>query len=170
MRTLPVTLVAALVASQLALAQSSTAPPNPPSFGGQPPASEAAVRQAAGDQPEQKAAVPAALPIFKVFQFPADQVPRIDGDPSDWAMVPDSYAITLVDMHDDEHKHAAPDPKDLSIKVKVGWVKGLHRLYFLYEADDNYWDFADPGLHNDTFEIVVDGDRSGGPLVPQFRN
>ena len=29
---------------------------------------------------------------------------------------------------------------------------------------------ADPGLHNDTFEIVVDGDRSGGPLIPQFRN
>ncbi|HXE08702.1 MAG TPA: PKD domain-containing protein [Acidobacteriaceae bacterium] len=153
-----------------ALAQSTTPPPNPPSFGGQPPASEAAVRQAAADQPEQIRAVPAALPTFKVFQFPADQAPRIDGDDSDWAMVPDSYAITLADMHDDEHKHAAPDPKDLSIKVKVGWVKGLHRLYFLYEADDNYWDFADPGLHNDTFEIVVDGDRSGGPLVPQFRN
>ena len=73
-------------------------------------------------------------------------------------------------MHDDEHKHAAPDPKDLDIQVKVGWVKGLNRLYFLYEAYDNYWDFADPGLHNDTFEIVVDGDRSGGPLIPQFRN
>jgi hypothetical protein len=69
-------------------------------------------------------------------------------------------------MHDDEHKHAKPDPKDLDIKVKVGWVKGLNRLYFLYEAYDNYWDFADPGLHNDTFEVVVDGDRSGGPLIP----
>ena len=73
-------------------------------------------------------------------------------------------------MHDDEHKHAAPDPKDLDVNVKVGWVKGLNRLYFLYEAYDNYWDFADPGLHNDIFEIVVDGDLSGGPLIPQFRN
>ena len=27
-----------------------------------------------------------------------------------------------------------------------------------------------PGLHNDTFEVVVDGDRSGGPLIPRFRN
>jgi hypothetical protein len=117
-------------------------------------------------------AAPAAppLPIFKVFQFPADMIPRIDGKDDDWAMVPDSYAITLADMHDDEHKHAAPDPKDLDIKVKVGWVKGLNRLYFLYEAYDNYWDFADPGLHNDTFEVVVDGDRSGGPLIPSFRN
>jgi hypothetical protein len=109
-------------------------------------------------------------PILKVFQFPSDKIPRIDGDPSDWAIVPDSYAITLAGMHDDEHKHTAPDPKDLDIKVKVGWVKGLNRLYFLYEAYDNYWDFADPGLHNDTFEVVVDGDRSGGPLVPRFRN
>jgi len=72
-------------------------------------------------------------------------------------------------MKDDEKKHLSPDKKDLDVHVKVGWVKGLNRLYFLYEAYDNFWDFADPGLHNDTFEIVVDGDRSGGPLVPKFR-
>jgi hypothetical protein len=117
-----------------------------------------------------KEATAPAQPILKVFQFPADQIPRIDGKDDDWSLVPDSYAVTLADMHDDEHKHAKPDPKDLDIKVKVGWVKGLNRLYFLYEAYDNYWDFADPGLHNDTFEIVVDGDRSGGPLIPRFRN
>ncbi|HKO20660.1 MAG TPA: PKD domain-containing protein [Acidobacteriaceae bacterium] len=117
-----------------------------------------------------KEATAPAQPILKVFQFPADQIPRIDGKDEDWSMVPDSYAVTLAQMHDDEHKHAKPDPKDLDIKVKVGWVKGLNRLYFLYEAYDNYWDFADPGLHNDTFEIVVDGDRSGGPLIPRFRN
>ena len=117
-----------------------------------------------------KEATAPTQPILKVFQFPADQIPRIDGKDDDWAMVPDSYAVTLADMHDDEHKHAKPDPKDLDIKVKVGWVKGLNRLYFLYEAYDNYWDFADPGLHNDTFEVVVDGDRSGGPLIPRFRN
>jgi hypothetical protein len=119
---------------------------------------------------EQHDAVAPATAPFKVFQFPADQIPRIDADPSDWAMVPESYSIGLDQMSDDEHKHAHPDPKDLQIHVKVGWVKGLNRLYFLYQAYDNFWDFADPGLHNDTFEIVVDGDRSGGPLIPQFRN
>ena len=30
---------------------------------------------------------------FKVFQFPADKIPRIDGNPDDWSLVPDSYAI-----------------------------------------------------------------------------
>jgi hypothetical protein len=119
---------------------------------------------------ERKETAPPPAQIFKVFQFPADKIPRIDGDPSDWAIVPESYSIGLDQMHDDEHKHATTDPKDLDIHVKVGWVKGLNRLYFLYEAYDNFWDFADPGLHNDTFEIVVDGDRSGGPLIPQFRN
>jgi hypothetical protein len=119
---------------------------------------------------EQHETAPSPAQVFKVFQFPADKIPRIDGDPSDWAMVPDSYSIKIDQMHDDEHKHAKSDPKDLDVKVKVGWVKGLNRLYFLYEAYDNFWDFSDPGLHNDTFEIVVDGDRSGGPLIPQFRN
>ena len=136
-------------------------------FAQQPPSPAPPVAPVAADQ--MKPATASVLPILKVFQFPADMIPRIDGKDDDWAMVPDSYTIGLDQMHDDEHKHARPDPKDLDIHVKVGWVKGLNRLYFLYEAYDNYWDFAEPGLHNDTFEIVVDGDRSGGPLIPRFR-
>jgi hypothetical protein len=119
---------------------------------------------------ERVGTAPPPAQIFKVFQFPADKIPRIDGDDSDWAIVPESYSIGLEQMQDDHHTHDKPDPKELDVHVKVGWVKGLNRLYFLYEAYKNYWDFADPGLHNDTFEIVVDGDRSGGPLIPQFRN
>ena len=102
---------------------------------------------------------------YQVFQFPADQIPRIDGDASDWAMVPESYVVGTDQLHNDSGKHPAPDPKTLEVRVKVGWVKGLNRLYFLYEAYDDYWDFSLPGLHNDTFEIVVDGDASGGPLI-----
>jgi len=102
---------------------------------------------------------------YQVFQFPADKIPRIDGNTDDWAMVPDSYVIGTDQLQDDSKKHAAPDPKNLEVRVKVGWVKGLNRLYFLYEAYDNYWDFSRPDLHNDTFEIVVDGDASGGPLI-----
>ncbi len=102
---------------------------------------------------------------YKVFQFPADQIPRIDGDASDWAMVPESYVIGTDQLHDDLGHHAAPDPRTLDVRVRVGWVKGLNRLYFLYEAWDNYWDFSRPDLHNDIFEVVVDGDASGGPLI-----
>lgn len=102
---------------------------------------------------------------YQIFQFPADRMPRVDGNADDWAMVPESYVIGTDQLTDDTKKHARPDPKTLDVRVRVGWVKGLNRLYFLYEASDDYWDFSLPGLHNDTFEVVVDGDASGGPLI-----
>lgn len=102
--------------------------------------------------------------VYKVFQFPADQIPRIDGKVDDWAMVPDEYSIGM-DQLTDSRSNRQRDPKDLDVKVKVGWVKGLNRLYFLYEAYDNYWDFSRLDLHNDMFELVVNADLSGGPFI-----
>ena len=103
---------------------------------------------------------------FKIFQFPADQIPRVDGKTDDWARVPESYAVGMNELMDTEQGHGTNhDTKNLDVRVKVGWVKGLNRLYFLYEGFDNYWDFAASGLHNDIFEVVVDGDLSGGPLI-----
>lgn len=104
---------------------------------------------------------------YKVFQFPANMIPRVDGKSDDWAIVPDSFVVGTDQLVNDNDKTMKPDPKNLDVKVKVGWVKGLNRLYFLYEAYDNYWDFTLPGLHNDIFEIVVDADRSGGPLIDE---
>ena len=95
---------------------------------------------------------------YKIFQFPSDKIPRIDGDTADWSIVPETYSIGI-----DQLKETTKggdfnyDKKDLDVKVKVGWVKGLNRLYFLYEAYDNFWDFDDHNRHNDIFEIVVDG-------------
>lgn len=106
---------------------------------------------------------------FPIYQFPADGIPRIDGETSDWAMVPDSYVIGTDELWEDSGKHSVVDPANLDVRVRVGWVKGLNRLYFLYEAHDDYWDFSLPGLKNDTFEVVVDGDLSGGPLIDRFR-
>jgi hypothetical protein len=104
---------------------------------------------------------------YQVFQFPANMIPRVDGKADDWAVVPQSYTVGMDQLTDDNHKGAAPDPKNMDVRVKVGWVKGLNRLYFLYEAYDNYWDFTHPDLHNDIFEVVVDGDQSGGPLIAE---
>jgi hypothetical protein len=33
------------------------------------------------------------------------------------------------------------------------------------EAYDDYWDFSDPGLNQDLFELVVDADLSGGNFI-----
>src|SRR4030081_2518527 len=72
---------------------------------------------------------------YKIFQFPADKIPRIDGDPSDWSIVPESYSIGINQLKETaKGRDFNYDSKDLDVKVKVGWVKGLNRLYFLYEA------------------------------------
>ena len=102
---------------------------------------------------------------YRIFQFPANAIPRIDGNTDDWEMVPESYVIGFDQLNDDTGLHKKNDTSSLNVRVKVGWVKGLNRLYFLYEAYDNYWDFSLTGLHNDTYEVVVDGDLSGGPLI-----
>ena len=106
---------------------------------------------------------------FRIFQFPADRIPRIDGDEADWSLVPDSYSIGMDQLQETVSGIGDKrDPANLDVKVRVGWVNGQNHLYFLYEASDNYWDFARADLHNDIFEIVVDGDLSGGPLIRQM--
>lgn len=101
---------------------------------------------------------------LRIYQFEHDQIPRIDGDAQDWDIVPDDYAVGS-DQLKDTLRGTKNDPKTLDVSVKVGWVKGLNRLYFLYEAYDDYWDFRMPGLHNDILELMVDGDASGGPIT-----
>ena len=105
---------------------------------------------------------------FKIFQFPRDRMPCIDGKTGDWDIVPDSYTYGTDLLNDTENGHGTNiDPKDLDVKVTVGWVKGMNRLYFLYEAYDDFWDmrFSPTGYSNDIFEIAVDGDLSGGPFI-----
>ncbi len=48
---------------------------------------------------------------FKIFQFPADKIPRIDGNAEDWKIVPDDYAIGMDQLVDDTHKDRKPDPQ-----------------------------------------------------------
>jgi len=106
--------------------------------------------------------------LFKIFQFPADRIPRIDGNADDWDMVPDSYVVGNEYLTETLKGYTSLDTSNLNMKVRVGWVKGMNHLYFLYQAYDNYWNFAGTGLRHDIFELVVDGDRSGGPLIEEF--
>jgi len=101
---------------------------------------------------------------FAIFQFPPDRIPRIDGQTDDWAMVPEAYVIGNDQLAETvKGKGTNRDPADLDVKVRVGWVNGLNRLYFLYEAYDDYWNMH--FRRGDIFEIVVDADLSGGPYI-----
>lgn len=105
---------------------------------------------------------------FRIFQFPQNQIPRIDGGFSDWDMVPESYSIGIEELKNTKIGEGIDqDPKDFDLKVKVGWVKDLNRLYFYIDAYDDYWDFKDSSLAQDIFELVVDGDNSGGSFINQ---
>jgi hypothetical protein len=50
---------------------------------------------------------------FKVFQFPPDMIPRIDGQTDDWDIVPETYAIGTDELSDTVVGHgrcvAGPD-------------------------------------------------------------
>jgi hypothetical protein len=106
---------------------------------------------------------------YKIFQFPADRIPRIDGETGDWDLVPSSFVIGMDQLKETvKGRGFNYDKTDLDVRVRVGWVRGLNRLYFLYEASDNFWDFQQADRHNDIFELVVDGDLSGGPLITQL--
>ena len=101
---------------------------------------------------------------FKVFQFPANMIPRIDGKIDDWKLVPPGYVYGTEELADTVMgKGTKHDPKDLDVKVRVGWVKGLNRLYFLYEAYDDYWNMH--YRRGDIFEVCVDADLSGGQFI-----
>ena len=60
---------------------------------------------------------------YKIFQFPADKIPCIDGNTEDWDIVPDSYTVGTDQLIETTNNNAPVDPKNLDIKVTVGWGK-----------------------------------------------
>lgn len=105
---------------------------------------------------------------FGIYQFPEKHIPSIDGDASDWRLFPDSLAIGIDVLTNVNDPNGGIDTNNMNATVKVAWVNGLNRLYFLYEAYDDYWNFSRADLASDIFELVVDGDRSGGPFIDRF--
>ncbi len=108
---------------------------------------------------------------YEIYQFPKNAIPRIDGEFSDWSQVSDSYAIGLKELIDTRFGNGSNlDPNDFNISVKVGWVKGLNRLYFYLEMEDDYWDFKGASLNQDIFELAVDADLSGGNFINEYND
>ena len=117
--------------------------------------------------------------IFPVFQFPENALPRIDGDLSDWDMVPEKFWITLDNNFGKSEVMPSGaytyhpiwrdfDLADLNVKCIVGWNEKTNRIYVMAEVVDDY-------LHNsrenpsrydwdDDINLVIDADHSGGKL------
>lgn len=98
---------------------------------------------------------------YHVFHFPDDKLPTIDGDPSDWDLIPKRFMIDGSHLMDTVRgKGRNMDPQDLTVEVKVAWNAKANRLYFLYKVFDDMHNFN--FARGDIFEVVVDSDHSGG--------
>ena len=77
--------------------------------------------------------------VHQLFQFPRDQVPVMDGDLSDWDMLPAEYIFDLEKYT--QHKEQTStehNPADLNIvRAAAAWNDELNRLYFMAEVYDD---------------------------------
>lgn len=83
--------------------------------------------------------LPEELTFFAV-QFPDTYLPDIDGDVSEWDIVPKAYVIENDDMSRSMIEvltGAVADLSDLAIRCIVGWNESTNRLYFMMEVFDD---------------------------------
>ena len=107
---------------------------------------------------------------YPVYQFPSGVLPTIDGDLSEWDVVPEEYFLTLTDDFEETVQGIGTDfdLDDLDLRTCLAWSKETNRIYNMaHIVDDNlhnsreeYWRFN----YDDEWHFVVDADHSGGEL------
>lgn len=101
---------------------------------------------------------------YSIFRFPEGKTPKIDGDVSDWEIIPSDYTDESHLKDTVRGQGTNMDSKDIGIEVTVGWKPERNRLYFLYKMQDDVhnFDFAPDVIRGNMFEIVIDSDHAGG--------
>lgn len=102
--------------------------------------------------------------------FPASDLPTIDGDLSDWDVIPEAYHVTMVDAFEETRRGVGTDfdLNDLNMNLIVGWSPSNNRIYGMLWASDDYLQAtkrAETARFNydDEGHFCVDADHSGGP-------
>jgi hypothetical protein len=54
---------------------------------------------------------------FKIFQFPPNRIPTIDGQTNDWDMVPKDYVVGTDQLWDDSKRHPSVDTTNLNVTI-----------------------------------------------------
>ena len=106
---------------------------------------------------------------FFAFQWPEGYEPVMDGDLSEWEMIPKAYIQDISHFFEVSY-NSAPDPSNLDIKrCIVGWSESQNKLYFVAEVFDDVHKVTRTGITtagniwiDDFFDIMVDADHSGG--------
>lgn len=105
--------------------------------------------------------------VLTAFQWPAGLEPTMDGDLSEWDIVPEDYSVPFADYHRGSDGEPPTDFSDLNFNTIVGYSTGTNRVYFMMERFDNLWDRDGQGGvagGDDTWEIHIDGDHSGDQM------
>ncbi|NKB71361.1 MAG: hypothetical protein GKR89_30165 [Candidatus Latescibacteria bacterium] len=107
--------------------------------------------------------------LFFLYQFPDQGVPTIDGDHSDWDVVPDApYVIDGTRLFDPAQFQEAGrgefDISDINILHRMGWNENFNKLYLASRVFDNIHnvDRDDPARHwdDDNWEVEINPDHS----------
>ena len=102
--------------------------------------------------------------LFFLVQFPDNAVPTIDGDLSDWNIVPESpYYLRADKMFDPAQMQEAGrgelDLSDFNPVHVLGWNDNMNKIYFANQIFDNLHnaDREDPARHwnDDNWEVEV---------------
>ena len=116
--------------------------------------------------------VPEGL-ILGVWQWPTSHLPVMDGDISEWDVVPDNLWLTPSNEFNGELLHvvvagevgAEVNTADLNFRWTSGWNDELDRLYFVFDRFDDLWDRDGGGVGgaggDDSFEINLDANHGG---------
>ena len=107
--------------------------------------------------------------LFFLAQFPDELVPVIDGDHSDWDIVPDQpYSIRGDRLFDPAQFQEAGrgefDISDINLFHRLGWNDNFNKLYLATRVFDNIHniDRDDPARHwdDDNWEVEINPDHS----------
>jgi len=108
---------------------------------------------------------------FYAVQFPLNAVPAMDGDLSDWDLVPrDQFEVSMEngDIAETVRGDAGNDLSDFNMREMVGWNNETNRVYLMADIVDDVLNNnrPDPTKFNydDDWEPAIDADHSGGDM------
>jgi len=112
--------------------------------------------------------------VFGVWQWPTSHLPELDGDISEWEVIPDSLWwgperlrlwITLSGDFANTIPEGADEPT-VDFRVAFAWNDEFNRLYIVQDRSDDIWDRDNGGDGccggDDSIEIGIDADHTGG--------
>ena len=109
--------------------------------------------------------------VFFAFHFPANAVPAMDGDLSDWNMVPaDIFEISVENgwIQETVRGDAGNDLSDFNARSMWAWNEEANRVYSMVSVVDELLNNnrEDPTSYNwdDDWNFIMDADHSGGDM------